>query len=113
MRNRHVQTIIPRFFRPFHNTRYQLELLDTPDGDFLELAWSLPKNDDAPLASDAPAHDAQGVWASDCAFSQGGLSLPMQDRHPGVHLPLFSTFLQGAALSTHQPRASEANPGSA
>jgi predicted alpha/beta-fold hydrolase len=50
MRNRHVQTIIPRFFRPFHNTRYQLALLDTPDGDFLELAWSLPKNDLAPLA---------------------------------------------------------------
>lgn len=50
MSNRHVQTIMPRFFRPFHNTRYQLEQLDTPDGDFLELAWSLPKNDDAPLA---------------------------------------------------------------
>lgn len=50
MSNRHVQTIMPRFFRPFHTTRYQLELLDTPDGDFLELAWSRPKNDDAPLA---------------------------------------------------------------
>lgn len=50
MTNRHVQTIMPRFFRPRHSTRYQLELLDTPDGDFLELAWSLPKNDSAPLA---------------------------------------------------------------
>ena len=39
MTNRHVQTIMPRFFRPFHHTRYGLEQLDTPDGDFIELAW--------------------------------------------------------------------------
>ena len=50
MTNRHVQTIMPRFFRPFHNTRYELEQLDTPDGDFIELAWSLPHNENAPLA---------------------------------------------------------------
>jgi len=50
MTNRHVQTIMPRFFRPFHNTRYELEQLDTPDGDFIELAWSLPQNETAPLA---------------------------------------------------------------
>ncbi|ASM55549.1 hypothetical protein PNIG_a3688 [Pseudoalteromonas nigrifaciens] len=41
---------MPRFFRPFHHTRYQLEQLDTPDGDFIELAWSLPHNETAPLA---------------------------------------------------------------
>jgi predicted alpha/beta-fold hydrolase len=50
MVNRHIQTIMPRFFRPLHTTHYQLEQLDTPDGDFVELAWSLPKNDTAPLA---------------------------------------------------------------
>ena len=50
MTNRHVQTIMPRFFRPFHHTRYELEQLDTPDGDFIELAWSLPHNETAPLA---------------------------------------------------------------
>ncbi|MBZ2192075.1 hydrolase [Pseudoalteromonas arctica] len=50
MSNRHVQTIMPRFFRPFHHTRYELEQLDTPDGDFIELAWSLPHNETAPLA---------------------------------------------------------------
>ncbi len=50
MTNRHVQTIMPRFFRPFHHTRYELEQLDTPDGDFIELAWSLPHNEAAPLA---------------------------------------------------------------
>ncbi|WP_282114722.1 hydrolase [Pseudoalteromonas arctica] len=50
MTNRHVQTIMPRFFRPFHHTRYELEQLDTPDGDFIELAWSLPHNKTAPLA---------------------------------------------------------------
>lgn len=50
MTNRHVQTIMPRFFRPFHHTRYELAQLDTPDGDFIELAWSLPHNEKAPLA---------------------------------------------------------------
>ncbi|WP_282131142.1 hydrolase [Pseudoalteromonas aliena] len=50
MTNRHVQTIMPRFFRPFQHTRYELEQLDTPDGDFIELAWSLPHNETAPLA---------------------------------------------------------------
>ena len=50
MTNRHVQTRMPRFFRPFHNTSYELEQLDTPDGDFIELAWSLPHNENAPLA---------------------------------------------------------------
>lgn len=50
MTNRHAQTIMPRFFRPFHNTRYELAQLDTPDGDFIELAWSLPHNETAPLA---------------------------------------------------------------
>ncbi len=50
MRNRHLQTIMPRFFRPFHKTRYNLSTLNTPDGDFLELAWAQPHNDHAPLA---------------------------------------------------------------
>ena len=50
MTNRHVQTIMPRFFFSFHNTSYELEQLDTPDGDFIELAWSLPHNETAPLA---------------------------------------------------------------
>jgi predicted alpha/beta-fold hydrolase len=50
MTNRHVQTIMPRFFRPFHHTRYTLDQLDTPDGDFIELAWSLPHYITAPLA---------------------------------------------------------------
>ncbi|WP_404341980.1 hydrolase [Pseudoalteromonas mariniglutinosa] len=50
MRNRHLQTIMPRFFRPFHSTGYQLTQLETPDGDFLELAWSTPENNQAPLA---------------------------------------------------------------
>ena len=50
MRNRHLQTIMPRFFRPFHNTRYDLSTINTPDGDFLELAWATPHNEQAPLA---------------------------------------------------------------
>tara|TARA_Y100000780_G_scaffold111607_1_gene100873 strand:+ start:4551 stop:5582 length:1032 start_codon:yes stop_codon:yes gene_type:complete len=50
MRNRHLQTIMPRFFRPFHNTRYDLSTINTPDGDFLELAWAKPQNEHAPLA---------------------------------------------------------------
>jgi hypothetical protein len=52
MTNRHAQTILPRFFRPNLSLNYQLEELPTPDGDFLQLAWSQPFNaqSDKPLA---------------------------------------------------------------
>lgn len=50
MRNRHVQTILPRFFRPFQKARVHFEQLNTPDGDFLELAWAEKKTPHAPIA---------------------------------------------------------------
>ncbi|MCF6437551.1 hydrolase [Pseudoalteromonas sp. MMG022] len=50
MRNRHAQTILPRFFRPLQKVPVQFEELTTPDGDFLELAWAQEKRPDAPLA---------------------------------------------------------------
>ncbi len=52
MKNKHFQTILPRFFRPNLKLVYKLEHLTTPDQDFLELAWSIPqpKNDHKPLA---------------------------------------------------------------
>jgi predicted alpha/beta-fold hydrolase len=52
MPNKHAQTILPRFFRPRLKLDHQLESIDTPDQDFIELAWTLPKakNDTKPLA---------------------------------------------------------------
>ncbi|MBE0366523.1 hydrolase [Pseudoalteromonas aurantia] len=50
MRNRHVQTILPRFFRPFQKVPVYFEELTTPDGDFLELAWAKNKKPSAPIA---------------------------------------------------------------
>jgi predicted alpha/beta-fold hydrolase len=50
MRNRHAQTILPRFFRPLLKVPVYFEELDTPDGDFLELAWASQKNPKAPIA---------------------------------------------------------------
>ncbi|MEQ6917485.1 hydrolase [Halomonas aquatica] len=47
--NRHVQTLLPRFLpRPAVRTRQ--EILELPDGDFVELAWAHP----APPRADAP-----------------------------------------------------------
>ena len=47
--NRHVQTLLPRL-RPLAALERDVEILDLPDGDFVELAWVRP----APLADDAP-----------------------------------------------------------
>ena len=38
-RNPHLQTIWPRFFGRRQLVETQLERLETPDGDFLDLAW--------------------------------------------------------------------------
>ncbi|MBD1583566.1 hydrolase [Pseudoalteromonas sp. S16_S37] len=50
MRNRHAQTILPRFFRPLQKVPVKFEELTTPDGDFLELAWAKEQRPNAPLA---------------------------------------------------------------
>ncbi len=50
MKNRHAQTILPRFFRPRLALDYSIEKLETPDDDFLELAWAEQQQQDAPLA---------------------------------------------------------------
>ncbi|MCI0508945.1 hypothetical protein C8E00_10340 [Chromohalobacter marismortui] len=47
--NRHVQTLLPRFRRLPPLAR-ETEILNLPDGDFVELAWSQP----APARADAP-----------------------------------------------------------
>ncbi|WP_440054775.1 hydrolase [Pseudoalteromonas sp. T1lg65] len=49
MRNRHAQTILPRFFRPFLHCEVTFEQLETPDDDFLELAWATHGDRQAPL----------------------------------------------------------------
>ncbi|MDN3520875.1 hydrolase [Halomonas ramblicola] len=47
--NRHVQTLLPRLL-PRRRLSCHREILELPDGDFVELAWAKP----APAAADAP-----------------------------------------------------------
>ncbi|MCY7295652.1 hydrolase [Alteromonas sp. a30] len=44
-RNRHIQTIWPRFFTRRLPLRTEVQRLDLPDGDFIDLAWS-PRPDE-------------------------------------------------------------------
>lgn len=44
-KNRHIQTIWPRFIQPRKNLQYTTERLNTPDGDFVDLAWSPSPNE--------------------------------------------------------------------
>jgi uncharacterized protein len=43
--NGHLQTIIPNLFRKIPDLRYTRERIDTPDGDFLDLDWSVTGSD--------------------------------------------------------------------
>lgn len=43
-RNAHIQTIYPKFFLSTPETLFLHERIDTPDGDFLDLALSIPEN---------------------------------------------------------------------
>jgi len=40
LKNRHLQTIYPVFFRKFDTSFYERERITTPDDDFLDLDWS-------------------------------------------------------------------------
>ncbi len=40
LKNAHVQTVLPRILRPKPLFRPHWQRLDTPDGDFVDLAWS-------------------------------------------------------------------------
>lgn len=40
LRNGHLQTIYPNFFRQVEGVAYRRERVETPDGDFLDLDWS-------------------------------------------------------------------------
>lgn len=47
--NRHLQTLLPRML-PAPRLAFETEIVNLPDGDFVELAWGRP----APEAEDAP-----------------------------------------------------------
>ncbi|MAX33762.1 hypothetical protein SAMN05216571_103203 [Onishia taeanensis] len=47
--NRHLQTLLPRML-PAPRLAFDTEIVNLPDGDFVELAWGRP----APVAEDAP-----------------------------------------------------------
>lgn len=61
--NRHVQTLLPRL-RPLVPLARETEILNLPDGDFVELAWVHP----APVRDDAPVfvlfHGLEGSFDS-------------------------------------------------
>ncbi|MGC3872313.1 alpha/beta fold hydrolase [Halomonas sp. GXIMD04776] len=61
--NRHVQTLLPRL-RSLTPLERDTEILDLPDGDFVELAWARP----APKRHDAPVfvlfHGLEGSFDS-------------------------------------------------
>ncbi|WP_163648661.1 hydrolase [Modicisalibacter sp. 'Wilcox'] len=63
LRNRHVQTLLPRL-RPLTRVERETEIVDLPDGDFVELAWVQP----APARPDAPLfllfHGLEGSFDS-------------------------------------------------
>lgn len=40
MKNKHIQTIIPRVYRRNHKIQTENETLATPDGDFLDISWT-------------------------------------------------------------------------
>ncbi len=70
-RNAHLQTILARYL---HRQRqhYQNERLDLPDGDFIDLAWAMPLQDEARplivlfhgLEGDVQSHYVQGMMAA-------------------------------------------------
>lgn len=45
-KNGHLATVIPSVFRKVDNIRYERERINTDDGDFLDLDWSLTQRDD-------------------------------------------------------------------
>jgi len=63
LRNRHVQTLLPRC-RPLMRLERDTEIVNLPDGDFVELAWVQP----APARPDAPIfllfHGLEGSFDS-------------------------------------------------
>ena len=49
MPGRHLQTILPRYFRPGFKVAYHREVITTEDADFLDRAWAQPAQPDKPL----------------------------------------------------------------
>lgn len=50
LRNAHIQTLLPRIL-PGRDLEREIEIVNLPDGDFVELAWArpAPPRDDAPI----------------------------------------------------------------
>lgn len=49
--NAHVQTIYPSLFRKIKGMDYERERIETPDGDFLDIDWSLTGSDKVAILS--------------------------------------------------------------
>lgn len=87
-RNRHVQTIWPRFFQRRASIDIQPQRLDLPDGDFVDLAWTQrPENPKGiiilfhGLEGSAKSHYANDLMA--CMHKQGWWPVLMHFRGCG------------------------------
>ncbi|AWL10610.1 Putative esterase [Saliniradius amylolyticus] len=90
-RNRHVQTIFPRFFQRRRQVALEWQNLDLPDNDFVELAWTPKPDDNAPLVvcfhgleGSAKSHYANDMLAN--LFEQGWQAVMMHFRGCGRQL---------------------------
>ena len=50
MAGAHLQTIFPTLLRPRPSLPFDLERIELPDGDFIDIGWAGPDADDAPIA---------------------------------------------------------------
>ena len=58
--NPHLQTLVPRFIRKQALFDPQWQTLETPDGDFLDLAWSEDPKGDSPNSDNKSRGDEIG-----------------------------------------------------
>lgn len=67
LKHRHLQTLAP-YLLMRGTPRHETELLDLPDGDFLELAWTVPAPSDARAPILVVLHEEEGsIRRSPCA----------------------------------------------
>ena len=71
LRNRHGQTMLAKLLRKSESIDTQLQTLETPDGDFIDLAWTeTPENCDKPIV--VVLHGLEG--SKDSHYAKGMLS---------------------------------------
>lgn len=75
--NGHLETIVPSLFRKVEGIHYQREKIDTPDGDFLNLDWSVVGGDQLLIISHGLEGDSRRHYAMGLVklFNQKGMDV--------------------------------------